>query len=208
ADRAGRSGPRRALRRENRRVRLVHAGGLARDRRGLAVRWGTVAGAAADGRDTARELSRRRAAVRRVGRRVGPVVHAALPGDRGRCAASHDCGLWHRPLARCSAPPVGPVRPRRVCRWLRHPELRGVLVLLARFSISQMDVPTRQSYVMAVVRPEERSAAAGITGVARTTGAAIAPVFAGWMFARPSLVSVPFFIAGTLKIVYDLLLYR
>ena len=84
----------------------------------------------------------------------------------------------------------------------------AVLVLLARFSISQMDVPTRQSYVMAVVRPEERSAAAGITGVARTTGAAIAPVFAGWMFARPSLVSLPFFIAGTLKIVYDLLLYR
>ena len=84
----------------------------------------------------------------------------------------------------------------------------AILMLLARFSISQMDVPTRQSYVMAVVRPEERSAAAGITGVARTTGAAIAPVFAGWMFARPSLISVPFFIAGTLKIVYDLLLYR
>ena len=84
----------------------------------------------------------------------------------------------------------------------------AILVLLARFSISQMDVPTRQSYVMAVVRPEERSAAAGITGVARTTGAAIAPVFAGWMFARPSLISLPFFIAGALKIVYDLLLYR
>ncbi len=84
----------------------------------------------------------------------------------------------------------------------------AVVVLLARFSISQMDVPTRQSYVMAVVRPDERSAAAGITGVARTTGAAMAPMFAGWMFARPSLVSLPFFIAGTLKIVYDLLLYR
>ena len=84
----------------------------------------------------------------------------------------------------------------------------AILVLLARFSISQMDVPTRQSYVMAVVRPEERSAAAGIAGVARTTGAAIAPVFAGWLFARPSLISVPFFIAGTLKVVYDLLLYR
>jgi MFS family permease len=84
----------------------------------------------------------------------------------------------------------------------------AVVVLLARFSISQMDVPTRQSYVMAVVRPDERSAAAGITGVARTTGAAIAPMFAGWMFARPSLTSLPFFIAGTLKIVYDLLLYR
>lgn len=71
-----------------------------------------------------------------------------------------------------------------------------------------MDVPTRQSYVMAVVQPEERSAAAGITGVARTTGAALAPLFAGWMFARPALVNVPFLIAGTLKIVYDLLLYR
>src|SRR5437016_8193170 len=69
----------------------------------------------------------------------------------------------------------------------------AILVLLARFSISQMDVPTRQSYTMAVVRPEERSAAGGIAGVARTTGAAIAPVFAGWLFARPSLISVPFF---------------
>lgn len=84
----------------------------------------------------------------------------------------------------------------------------AVLVLFARFSISQMDVPTRQSYVMAVVRPEERSAAAGITGVARTTGAAMAPVLAGWLFAQPGLVNVPFFAAGTLKIVYDLLLYR
>ena len=84
----------------------------------------------------------------------------------------------------------------------------AILVLLLRFSISQMDVPTRQSYVMAVVRPDERSAAAGITGVARTTGAALAPVFAGWMFAQPSLIRVPFFIAGGLKIVYDLLLYR
>jgi MFS family permease len=80
--------------------------------------------------------------------------------------------------------------------------------LLLRFSISQMDVPTRQSYTMAVVQPEERSAAAGITGVARTVGASIAPWFAGLMFARPSLISAPFFIAGTLKIAYDLLLYR
>jgi MFS family permease len=84
----------------------------------------------------------------------------------------------------------------------------AVLVLLVRFSISQMDVPTRQSYIMAVVSPEERSAAAGITGVARTTGAAISPLFVGFMFARPALINLPFFIAGTLKIVYDLLLYR
>jgi MFS family permease len=84
----------------------------------------------------------------------------------------------------------------------------AVAVLFLRFSISQMDVPTRQSYTMAVVPPHERSAAAGITGVSRTTGAALAPVLAGFMFARPSLISVPFFIAGTLKIIYDLLLYR
>ena len=84
----------------------------------------------------------------------------------------------------------------------------AVVVLLVRFSISQMDVPTRQSYTMAVVRPEERSAAAGITGVARTMGAAISPLFVGFMFARPSWINVPFFIAGTLKIIYDLLLYQ
>jgi len=84
----------------------------------------------------------------------------------------------------------------------------AVLVLLVRFSISQMDVPTRQSYTMAVVRADERSAAAGITGVARTTGAAISPLFVGFMFARPSWINAPFFIAGSLKIVYDLLLYK
>ena len=84
----------------------------------------------------------------------------------------------------------------------------AVFVLLVRFSISQMDVPTRQSYTMAVVSPEERSAAAGITGVARTTGAAISPLFAGLLFARSSLIDVPFFVAGGLKIIYDLLLYR
>src|SRR5216683_282178 len=84
----------------------------------------------------------------------------------------------------------------------------AVMVLLVRFSISQMDVPTRQSYTMAVVSAEERSAAAGITGVARTTGAAISPLFVGFMFARHSLINLPFFIAGTLKIIYDLLLYR
>jgi predicted MFS family arabinose efflux permease len=84
----------------------------------------------------------------------------------------------------------------------------AALMLLVRFSISQMDVPTRQSYVMAVVDPHERSAASGITGVARTTGAALSPWFAGLLFARPSLIGVPFFIAGSLKIAYDLLLFR
>jgi MFS family permease len=84
----------------------------------------------------------------------------------------------------------------------------AITVLLLRFSISQMDVPTRQSYTMAVVSPDERSAAAGITGVARTTGAALAPVFTGPLLANPALLGVPFFLAGFLKIVYDLVLYR
>lgn len=83
----------------------------------------------------------------------------------------------------------------------------AVFVLLLRFSISQMDVPARQSYTMAVVPAEERSAAGGFTGVARTTGAAISPLLAGLLFARPALISVPFFIAGALKSIYDLLLY-
>ncbi|GLH72688.1 ABC transporter permease [Geothrix limicola] len=84
----------------------------------------------------------------------------------------------------------------------------AVAMLLLRFSISQMDVPTRQAYTMAVVAPDERSAAAGVTGIARTTGAAISPVLAGPMLAVPALVGMPFFIAGGLKILYDLLLYR
>jgi len=61
----------------------------------------------------------------------------------------------------------------------------AVAVLFARFSISQMDVPTRQAYLMSVVSPEERSGAGGITGVARTIGAGLAPIFAGLLFSQP-----------------------
>ncbi len=81
-------------------------------------------------------------------------------------------------------------------------------LLLLRFSISQMDVPTRQSYTMAVVTPDERSAAAGVTGIARSVGASISPVLTGIFLSIPALFSVPFFLCGGLKIVYDLLLYR
>jgi len=84
----------------------------------------------------------------------------------------------------------------------------AVGVLLARFSISQMDVPTRQAYTMAVVRPDERSAAAGVTGVARSVGASISPLLATVLVGSAGLMSVPFFLAGGLKIVYDVLLYR
>ena len=84
----------------------------------------------------------------------------------------------------------------------------AIAVLLLRFSLSQMDVPTRQSYVMAVVDPDERSAAAGVTGIARTTGAALSPALSAPLVANAGLAAVPFFVAGGLKIVYDLLLYR
>jgi MFS family permease len=84
----------------------------------------------------------------------------------------------------------------------------AIFVLLLRFSISQMDVPTRQSYTMAVVSPEERAAASGVTGVARTVGAAVSPLLAGLLFAHASSIDVPFYIAGSLKITYDLLLFR
>ena len=84
----------------------------------------------------------------------------------------------------------------------------AIAVLLLRFSLSQMDVPTRQSYVMAVVEPGERSAAAGVTGIARTTGAALSPILSAPLVATAGLAALPFFLAGGLKIAYDLLLYR
>jgi MFS family permease len=84
----------------------------------------------------------------------------------------------------------------------------AVAVLLLRFSISQMDVPTRQSYTMAVVDPDERSAAAGVTGIARTVGAALAPIAAGPLYAVPALAGLPFVLAGALKVLYDLALWR
>jgi MFS family permease len=84
----------------------------------------------------------------------------------------------------------------------------AITVLLLRFSISQMDVPTRQAYTMALVPESERSAAAGVTGIARTVGASISPLFAGPLYASAALASVPFFLAGGIKIVYDLLVWR
>ena len=84
----------------------------------------------------------------------------------------------------------------------------AVAVLLLRYVLSQMDVPTRQSYVMAVVDPDERSAAAGITGIARTTGAAISPSISSVLIASQGYAALPFYLAGGLKIAYDLLMYR
>ncbi len=84
----------------------------------------------------------------------------------------------------------------------------AITLLLVRFSISQMDVPTRQSYTMAVVAPEERSAAAGVTGIARTIGSSLSPGIAGLLLSNPAFYGLPFLMAGGLKAIYDLLLYR
>jgi len=81
-------------------------------------------------------------------------------------------------------------------------------LLLLRFSISQMDVPTRQSYTVAVVAPDERSAASGITAIARSVGAALSPALTGIFLANSALFNLPFFLSGGLKIIYDLALYR
>jgi MFS family permease len=84
----------------------------------------------------------------------------------------------------------------------------AITLLLLRFSISQMDVPTRQAYTMAVVAPDERAAASGITTVARSVGSAISPAIATRLAAHTALMSLPFFLAGGIKIVYDLVLWR
>ena len=84
----------------------------------------------------------------------------------------------------------------------------AVLALLLRFSISQMDVPTRQSYTMAVVSPDERSAAMGVTSIARSMGAMLSPAITGQLLAITGLMGAPFVIAGSLKIVYDVLIWR
>ncbi|HET9644405.1 MAG TPA: MFS transporter [Burkholderiaceae bacterium] len=80
-------------------------------------------------------------------------------------------------------------------------------LLLARSALSQMDVPTRSAYVMAVVTPPERPAAASVTAVPRSLAAAISPVLAGSLFAAGA-ISAPLLACGTLKIVYDLVLWR
>ena len=84
----------------------------------------------------------------------------------------------------------------------------AVGVLLLRFSISQMDVPTRQSYTVAVVAPDERSAASGVTTIARSVGASLSPAISGIFLASPLLFGALFLVAGSLRIVYDLLPYH
>jgi MFS family permease len=86
------------------------------------------------------------------------------------------------------------------------PNLTVVLaLLLVRAALSQMDVPTRSSYVMAVVTPAERTAAASVTAVPRSLASAISPAIAGVMLAGP-FAALPLVVCGGLKIAYDLAL--
>ena len=78
---------------------------------------------------------------------------------------------------------------------------------LARNALSQMDVPTRQSYIVSVVDEDERTATAGITNVSRNVAQAISPSLMGYtLFSLPSLAA-PFVLGGVLKIIYDISLY-
>ena len=85
-------------------------------------------------------------------------------------------------------------------------ETLAIAMLCARFSISQMDSPTRNAYVQGVVDPDERSAANGVTNVVRSVGASSGPYLAGLLYANPRLMNYPWIIAGLLKILYDFLL--
>jgi hypothetical protein len=82
----------------------------------------------------------------------------------------------------------------------------AALLFLLREGLVEMDVPTRQSFVMAVVRPEERTFASGVTGLVRTGAWAVAPAFAG-LFIRVLTQAAPLYVGAGLKIVYDVALY-
>jgi MFS family permease len=82
----------------------------------------------------------------------------------------------------------------------------AALVLWTRHLLSQMDVPTRQAYTMALVAPDERPAAAGFTGSVRALAQACAPLVSGLTMATAA-TGTPFFLSGGLKIVYDIALY-
>ena len=81
----------------------------------------------------------------------------------------------------------------------------AIALLSARFALSQMDVPTRNSYVMAVVPPAERAAAASVTAVPRSLASAASPLLSGYLLGL-SPFGWPLIVGGALKGIYDLLL--
>lgn len=84
----------------------------------------------------------------------------------------------------------------------------AIAFLLARHLLSQMDVPTRASYLSAVVTPAERAAANGATSTAKQLGTALGPLIAGKLFGASAATGLPFFVCGVLKSSYDLMLWR
>ena len=83
----------------------------------------------------------------------------------------------------------------------------AIVLYLARMALSQMDVPTRQSYIVAVVEENERTAAAGITNISRNIAQSVSPSLAGYILQSLSFLSAPFVLGGMLKIIYDIALY-
>jgi MFS family permease len=83
----------------------------------------------------------------------------------------------------------------------------ATILYLIRMSLSQMDVPTRQSYIVAIVREEERTAASGLTNVSRNIALAVSPSLTGYIIQSFQSLAAPFVLGGILKIIYDLTLY-
>jgi MFS family permease len=83
----------------------------------------------------------------------------------------------------------------------------AIALYLARMALSQMDVPTRQSYIVAIVEEDERTAAAGITNISRNVAQSVSPSLAGYILQSLSFLSAPFVLGGMLKIVYDIAIY-
>jgi Na+/melibiose symporter-like transporter len=85
--------------------------------------------------------------------------------------------------------------------------LTAVILLLCRQSLSQMDVPTRQSYTMAIVDEPDRTATAGITSATRTVSSSVSPALAGYALAN-LWIGTPLVAAGAFKLAYDFLIYK
>jgi MFS family permease len=83
----------------------------------------------------------------------------------------------------------------------------AAILYLIRMALSQMDVPTRQSYIVSVVKDEERTAATGITNISRNISQTLSPSLAGYIIQSLSLFFAPFLIGGILKVIYDIALY-
>ena len=83
----------------------------------------------------------------------------------------------------------------------------AIIFYLARMGLSQMDVPTRQSYIVAVVNEDERTAVLGITNISRNMAQAVSPSIAGYILQSLSFLAAPFLLGGALKIIYDVLVY-